>query len=63
MDDKCLWTNGIRKKTENQWLFVNELSERLRDRYYRAEEKGSAEAFIEKLEASLDPLINDFDII
>ena len=42
---------------------MNELSERLRDRYYRAEEKGSAEAFIEKLEASLDPLINDFDTI
>ena len=40
------------KKTENRPLFVNKLSEWLRDRYYRAEEKDSAEAFIEKLEAS-----------
>ena len=38
---------------------MNELSERLRDRYYRAKEKGSADAFIKKLEASLDPIIND----
>jgi len=51
------------KKTENRRLYVNELSERLRDRYYRAEEKGSADAFIKKLEASLNPIINDFDTI
>ena len=51
------------KKIENRRLFVNELSERLRDRYYRAEEKGTAETFIKKLEASLDPLINDFDTV
>lgn len=50
------------KKTENR-LYVNGLSERLRDRYYRAEEKGSADAFIKKLEASLNPIINDFDTI
>jgi hypothetical protein len=48
------------KKTENRRLFINELSEKLRDKYYRAEEKGSAETFIEKLEA-LNSLINDLD--
>ena len=42
---------------------MNELTERVRDRYFRVEERGAekAEAFIEKLEASLIPVINDLD--
>lgn len=52
------------KRAGNRRLFVNELMERVRNKYFSMEERGSAgqvEAFIEKLEASLDPFINDFD--
>jgi hypothetical protein len=53
------------KKVENRRLAVNELTERLRNVYFRAEEDGvgQAETFIKKLEASLHPFINDFDAI
>lgn len=47
------------KEEENRRLALNELTERLRNKYYRVEEKGEAKAFIKKLEASLDPIIND----
>jgi len=47
------------KEEENRRLALNELTERLRNEYYRVEEKGEAKAFIKKLEASLDPIIND----
>ena len=47
------------KEEENRRLALNELTERLRNKYYRVEEKGKAKAFIKKLKASLDPIIND----
>ena len=52
------------KRAEKRRLFVNELMERLRNNYFSVEERGGAgqvEAFIEKLETSLDPFINNFD--
>ena len=50
------------KRAENRRLAVNELTERLLNKYYGVEERGGAdqaEAFIEKLEASLNPIINN----
>jgi len=49
------------KKAENQRLAMCELTERLRDKYWRVEESnaGQAEAFITNLEASLNQFLND----
>ena len=52
------------KRAEKRQLFVNELMERLRNNYFLVEERGGAgqvEAFIEKLETSLDLFINNFN--
>jgi len=49
------------KEEENRRHALNELTERLRDKYYRVEEKGQAKAFIKKLEVSLNPIINDLN--
>ena len=43
------------KRAENRRLAVNELTERLRNKYYGVEERGGAG----QAEASLNPIIND----
>ena len=50
-----------KEKAENQRLAMCELTERLRDKYWRVEESnaGQAEAFITNLEASLNQFLND----
>ena len=50
------------KRAENRRLAVKELTERLLNKYYGVEERGGAEqaeAFIEKLEACLNSIINN----
>lgn len=52
------------KSIENRRIAVGELTERMRDRYWRVEEMGNAEraqSFISMLEASVDPIISRFD--
>ena len=52
------------KEAENRRLTVAELTERVRDRYWRVEEMGDVmrtEAFISMLETSLNPIISQFD--
>ena len=52
------------KEAENRRLTVVELTERIRDRYWNIEEKGDIEktdAFISMLEASLNPIISNFN--
>ena len=44
-----------KKRAENRRLVVNELTERLRNKYYGVEERGGAE----QAEASLNLIIND----
>ena len=46
------------KRAENRRLAVNELTERLRHKYYGVEERGGA-GQAEKLETPLNPIIND----
>lgn len=49
------------KKKENRRHIVNELTERVRNKYWSNEEMGEkqAEIFINKLEESLNPIINN----
>lgn len=52
------------KEAENRRLTVVELTERIRDGYWSVEEKGNiekTEAFISKLETSLNPIISSFN--
>lgn len=52
------------KSTENRRIAVGELTERMRDRYWRVEEKGDAErtqSFISMLETSVNSIISQFD--
>ena len=52
------------KKVENRKLTVNELIERIRDGYWRVEERGNVkqtEAYINLLETSLEPIIMQFN--
>ena len=52
------------KKAENRRLTVAELTERVRDRYWRVEELGDigrTETFVSMLEASLNPIISQFN--
>jgi hypothetical protein len=52
------------KEAENRRLTVAELTERVRDRYWRVEEMDNVmrtEAFISMLETSLNPIILQFD--
>ena len=51
------------KEAENRRLTVAELTERVRDRYWRVEETGDVgrtEAFISMLETSINPIISQF---
>jgi CRISPR/Cas system-associated protein Cas10 (large subunit of type III CRISPR-Cas system) len=49
------------KKIENRWHTVNELTERVCNKYWNAEEMGAdqAEIFVNKLEVSLNSIINN----
>ncbi|RHZ57017.1 hypothetical protein Glove_395g58 [Diversispora epigaea] len=49
------------KKIENRRHIVNELTERMRNKYWSAEEMGAsqAEIFVNKLEISLNSIINN----
>jgi hypothetical protein len=52
------------KEVENRRLTVAELTERVRDRYWRVEEMGDVrrtEAFISMLETSINPIISQFE--
>ena len=52
------------REAEDRRLTVVELTERIRDRYWSVEEMGDVEkteAFISMLEASLNPIISNFD--
>ena len=52
------------KSAEDRRIAVSELTERMRDRYYRVEETGNAEwtqSFISMLEASVNLIISRFD--
>jgi hypothetical protein len=52
------------KSTENRRIAVGKLTERMRDRYWRVEEKGDAErtqSFISMLETSVNSIISQFD--
>src|SRR5437764_3761198 len=52
------------KEVENRRLTVAELTERVRDRYWKVEEMGDAkrtEVFISMLETSINPIILQFD--
>ncbi|CAB4438152.1 unnamed protein product [Rhizophagus irregularis] len=52
------------KNAENRRIAVGELTERMRDRYWRVEEMGDVEktqSFISMLEASVNPIILQFD--
>ena len=52
------------KSAEDRRIAVNELTERMRDRYWRVEETGDAErtqSFISMLESSVNPVISRFD--
>lgn len=52
------------KEAENRKLTVNELTERIRDGYWRVEERGDVrqtETYINMLETSLDPIITQFN--
>jgi len=53
------------RKAENRRLVLNELTERLRNRYWEAEERdsGQAEMFISKLKDSLNPIISEHDTL
>jgi hypothetical protein len=57
--------NEQQKKMEYRKLTVNELTERIRDGYWRVEERGDTErteAYINMLEVSLDPIITQFNV-
>ena len=52
------------KEAENRRITVAELTERIRDKYWRVEEMGDVrktESFITTLEASINPIILQFD--
>ena len=52
------------KAAESRKLTINELTERIRDGYWRIEERGNTErteAFVHMLETSLDPIIMQFN--
>ena len=52
------------KEAECRRLTVAELTERVRDRYWRVEELGNVErteAFVSMLETSINPIISQFD--
>ncbi|POG70593.1 hypothetical protein GLOIN_2v1775727 [Rhizophagus irregularis DAOM 181602=DAOM 197198] len=52
------------KRAEDRRIAVGELTERMRDRYWRVEETGDAErtqSFISMLEATVNPIISRFD--
>ncbi|CAG8657282.1 10345_t:CDS:2 [Rhizophagus irregularis] len=52
------------KRAEDRRIAVGELTERMRDRYWRVEETGDAERtqfFISMLEATVNPIISRFD--
>ena len=52
------------KEAESRKLTVNELTERIRDGYWRVEERGDVkrtEAYVHMLETSLDPIIMQFN--
>ena len=52
------------KEAENRRLTVAELTERVRDRYWRVEEMGDIgriTTFVSMLEASLNPIISQFN--
>ena len=52
------------KDAENRRLTVAELTERVRDRYWRVEELGDigrTETFVSMLEVSLNPIISQFN--
>jgi len=52
------------KSAENRRMAVGELTERMRDRYWRVEEMGNAkktQSYISILEASVDSIITHFD--
>ena len=52
------------KEAECRRLTVAELTERVRDRYWRVEETGNVErteAFVSMLETSINPIISQFD--
>ena len=52
------------KEAENRRLTVAELTERVRDRYWRVEEMGDigrTTTFVSMLEASLNPIISQFN--
>ena len=52
------------KEAENWRLTVAELTERVRDRYWRVEEMGNigrTETYVSMLEASLNPIISQFN--
>ena len=51
------------KEVENRRLVVAELTERVRDKYWRVEEMGDVkrtETFISMLETSINPIISQF---
>ena len=51
------------KKAEKRKITVNELTERIRDGYWRVEERGDVsrtESYVNMLETSLDPIIMQF---
>ena len=50
------------KEAETRRLAINELTERIRDMYWKMEDGGDSEqieAFIEELESSLNPILRD----
>jgi len=52
------------KEAENRKLTINELTERIRDCYWRVEEKGDVKQtkiYIQILETYLDPIITQFN--
>ncbi|GBC43755.2 hypothetical protein GLOIN_2v1777473 [Rhizophagus irregularis DAOM 181602=DAOM 197198] len=63
--NKLLTTNTEQQKNaENQRIAVSELTERIRDRYWRIEEMGDVEktqSFISMLEVSVNLIILQFD--
>ena len=53
-----MYLNKLKKKRAENRRLVNELTESLRHKYYGDEERGGA-GQAEKLEAPLNPIIND----
>jgi hypothetical protein len=54
--------NDDEKAMENRKIIVNELTERIRDVYWRVEERGDVEqtgVFIRELKNCLDPILNN----